>query len=134
MLGYFWRIRKELLQTRSWAITQGQITHCEWTTQGHRLWPKIEYVYEVNEREFIGEHLFPDTSHNDPNSEYARHVAYQVAEAYKKNESIRVYYNPEKPEQAALDVTIPRKINLILILLAVFISIHLFFLGLKIFS
>lgn len=127
MFLHFWRVRRALLRTHSWLMTQGWITHCEWTSQGHRLWPKIEYVYEVGEQEFTGEHLFPDTCHNNPNSHYARQVAYKVAEAYKNDEPITVYYNPALPEQAALDVKVPRKINLILILLGIFTSVHLLF-------
>ena len=69
--------------------------------------------------------MFIDTTHNDPNSAYARRVAYQAVDAYKKDEYIDVYYNPDRPEQAVLDRTVPRKLNLILCFIAALIMLHL---------
>nr|WP_256478898.1 DUF3592 domain-containing protein [Legionella sp. 27cVA30] len=134
LFAYFWRARREIVQTRSWWVTKGQVTRCEWMAQGHRLWPKIEYIYKVNDREFIGEHLFFDTLHNNPNTRYARKVAYEVAHAYKSNESIDVFYNPEKPEQSAINITIPWKLNFILLLIGAFTLAHVTYLVLKVTS
>ena len=92
---------------------------------GHSIWPKIEYTYQVHDQDLIGEYLFLDTSHNNPNSKYSRLVAYKAAVAFKENSEIDVYYNPNNPEQSALDVTIPIKLNIILCLISVLIVIHL---------
>lgn len=114
-----------MAQTKFWLITKGRITSFEWTKAGPRLWPRIEYRYQVFDNDFQGEYLFLDTSHNNPNSKYARHVAYRAAMAYENDEEIDVYYNPNNPYQAVLDTTIPRKLNLIIALLLALIVFHL---------
>ncbi|WP_133128564.1 DUF3592 domain-containing protein [Legionella nagasakiensis] len=134
ILGYFWSMRREIRQAQDWPKTKGRITYCKWTIEGHRLWPKIEYIYQVGERDFIGEHVFLDTSHHDPNSKYARHIAYKVAKAYQKDETIDVHYNPDKPEQAVLDTCIPGKLNFILVLIFAFIVLHLVLVGIRVSS
>lgn len=125
LLRYFWRDRKALVQTRSWLITKGRITSFEWTREGPRLWPRIKYSYQVFDQDFVGEYLFLDTAHNNPNSKYARKVAYKAAMAYERNAEIDVFYNPNNPEQAVLDITMPKKLNLILVLLIMLIILHL---------
>jgi hypothetical protein len=123
--GYFWQHRRLSAKTKHWKKTQGRITHCEWTTQGRHIWPKIEYIYDVDGQELRGEHLFLDTLHNTPESQYARQVAYKAASAYKQQTEISVYYNPEKPEQAVLDTTIPKKLTIILIFITLLILFHI---------
>ncbi|KTD32594.1 DUF3592 domain-containing protein [Legionella israelensis] len=125
ILRYFWKDRQALLQTRNWLKTKGKVTRCEWTRQEHRVWPEIEYLYEVNEQEFIGQYLFLDTSHNDPNSAYARGIAYKAAMSYEKNQEIDVYYDPFHPQRSALDIRIPRKLNVVIALIIGFIVLHL---------
>jgi len=122
---YFWRARQITMQTKLWFKTRGRITHCEWTTYGHRVWPKIEYTYQVDDYDYTGELFFLDTVHTNLHSAYARSLAYRVVSAYKENEDIDVYYDPERPELAVLDTTIPWKLNLILGLITVLILIHI---------
>ena len=128
---HFWRARQVTLQTRCWVRTRGQITRCEWRISGHSMWPEIEYIYQVGERDYTGEYLFLDVTHNDPNSKYARLLAYKVANAFKNNEDIDVYYNPDDPDQAVLDTTVPRKINVILCFIAALIVMHLIIMASK---
>lgn len=111
---HFWRVRQMTRETKLWFKTQGYITECELVTYEHSLWPKIEYVYKVDDQEFTGDVLFLDIAHINLHSAHARDVAYSAANAYKQNDPIDVYYNPENPEQAVLDTTIPWKLNLIL--------------------
>lgn len=125
VLRHFWRDRQTLLQAQSWLQVKGRITVCEWTKAGHSVWPKIEYSYQVHDKNLTGEYLFLDTAHNNPNSSYARRVAYKAAVAFKEDEEIDVYYNPNQPEQSALDVTMPKKLNVILILIGTLIVVHL---------
>ncbi|PJE18364.1 DUF3592 domain-containing protein [Legionella drozanskii] len=125
MLRHFWRDRTALAQARSWLITKGRITTFEWTRAGPRLWPRIQYTYQVFDQDFQGEYLFLDTAHNNPNSKYARRVAYKAAVAYEKDAEIDVFYNPNDPNQAALDITLPRKLNLIVALLIALVILHL---------
>lgn len=125
MLRHFWRDRQLLAQTKFWLITKGHITVFEWTREGHRLWPRVEYTYQVFDQDFQGEYLFLDTAHNNPNSKYARTVAYRAAIAYENDEEIDVFYNPNNPQQAVLDITMPRKLNIIIALLVMLIILHL---------
>jgi len=118
MFWHFWRDRYELTRTRTWLKTKGRITSCEWTEVGSRLWPKIQYTYQVYDKDLVGEYLFLDTAHNNPNSKYSRNVAYKAAMAYQENTDIEVFYNPNKPEQSALDITMPIKLTVILLLIA----------------
>lgn len=124
LLKHFWQDRQELLKAKSWLKTKGRITLCEWTKIGHSVWPKIEYSYQVHDKDLIGEYLFLDTAHNNPNSKYSRHIAYKAATSFKENTEIDIYYNPNHPEQSALDVTVPIKLNIIIILIITLIVLH----------
>jgi hypothetical protein len=121
---HFWQSRQALLKAQSWLKVKGHITACEWTRAGHNVWPKIEYAYQVYDNNLHGEYLFLDTAHNSPNSKYARRIAYKAAVAFKENAEIDVYYNPNQPEQSALDVTMPKKLTLILILIGSLLVLH----------
>ncbi|KTD63180.1 hypothetical protein Lsan_1450 [Legionella santicrucis] len=125
LFRHFWQDRQVLVRAKSWLITKGRITSCEWTEVGHSVWPKIEYSYQVYDKDLTGEYLFLDTAHNNPNSKYSRSIAYKAAVAFKEDKEIDVYYNPNNPEQSALDVTVPTKLNIILILIGTFIVLHL---------
>lgn len=121
---HFWQQWQMLNQARYWLITQGRITQLLWTRDGNNIWPTIEYTYQVYDSDFIGEYFFLDTSHNNPYSKYARAVAYRAAIAFKNNEEIDVFYNPNNPLQSALDVSIPLKLKWILGFLLALIVTH----------
>lgn len=125
LFRHFWRQRKALMQAQSWLKVKGYIIRCEWEDVGHSIWPKIEYTYQVSEKDMVGEYLFLDTAHNNPNSKYSRGIAYKAAVAFNESKEIDVYYNPNHPEQSALDVTMPIKLNIILVLIGLFIILHL---------
>ena len=125
LLRHFWRVRQLLVHASSWLKAKGRITRCEWTQVGHHIWPKIEYSYQVYEQDLTGEYLFLDTAHNNPSSNYSRRIAYNAAVAFTENKEIEVYYNPNQPEQSALDITIPYKLNFIIGLLSGLILLHL---------
>ena len=126
LLMYFWYTRRQAVKAQNtWHKTKAQIIRCEWAKQGPRLWPKIQYRYQVDGQDYLSEHLFFDTRHQSPNSQRARQLAYYVANAFKNNEEIEIYYNPEKPEQAVINIRIPWKLNLIISLLAALIALHL---------
>jgi hypothetical protein len=122
---YFWKTRRFIQRSTEWVKTKGKITRCEWTTRGHRLWPKVEYLYNVGEQEYTGENMFIDTFHRTYNNFYARNVAYKIAQAFKNDQDVDVFYNPDDPDEAALDITVPGKLNLILMLLGILIIAHL---------
>lgn len=129
LLRHFWRKRQFLRQAQDWLITRGRMTQFVWTRDRHQLWAKIEYRYQLYDQDFTGEYFFLDTSLNNPNSRYARQVAYRAAMAFENDEEIDVYYNPDHPEQAALDVRIPTKLRIIVWLLSGLLAVHLSVLG-----
>jgi hypothetical protein len=90
----------------------------------HSLWPNIEYVYQVGDQDFTGDRLFSDTVHHVPTSAHVRQLEYRIANAFKENETIDVYYNPNHYEEAVLDTTIPRKLHVILLVVAMLIVAH----------
>ena len=114
----------ESKQTQNWVKTTGWITHWDLIRDEKRLWPEIEYVYEVNGEEYTGHHLFPDTEHNSPVSHYARGIAYKAAMSFEKNQAIEIYYDPFFPKRSALDIRIPKKIYIVLALLLLLILFH----------
>lgn len=120
----FWMSRQQTYQTQGWMKSAGRITTCEWITYQHVLWPKIEYVYQVGDRDFTGDRICCDTVHQLPTSAHMRRLAYQIAHAYQENQTIEVYYNPNHPEQSVLDTTIPRKLQIILWVLSILIVVH----------
>lgn len=124
LFAYFWRVRQLTKQTKLWFKTQGRVIHCEWVTYQQRVWPTIEYEYQVDTQDYTSEQFFLDLVHNNLNSKHARTLAYRVVNAYKEDENIDVYYNPDHPEEAVLDTTIPWKLNLILGLISFFLLIH----------
>lgn len=129
MLAHFWQERRYLKKSRNWLQTTGHIVHFHWTKEGHQLWPKIAYTYEVNTQAYVGEALLLESSHTSFSSAYARKVAYRAAMAYERNDPIEVYYNPENPQQAVLDIRLPRKLDFIIGLLVLFIVLHVTVVG-----
>ncbi|MFI4918061.1 MAG: DUF3592 domain-containing protein [Legionellales bacterium] len=125
LFKHFWRKRQGLSHAQSWLKSKGRITRFELTEEDQSLWPRIEYTYTVYDKDLTGEYLFLDTAHNNPNSKYARRIAYKAAVAFKENQEIEVYYNPNHPEQSALDVTVPVKLTFILMMLGLLIAVHL---------
>ncbi|WED42730.1 DUF3592 domain-containing protein [Legionella cardiaca] len=134
LLRYFWRERLRLKKTESWYLTKGRITQFSWTQEAQRLWPKIEYQYQAFDQDYQGERLFQDSSHINLNSKHARAVAYRAAIAYEKDEDIDVYFNPENPQEAVLDIAMPPKLTIILGLLSALILIHLVIVGFRLMS
>jgi hypothetical protein len=133
MLHYFINVRREAIQTKNWVKTKGQVIFWDLIKEDHRLWPKIKYIYEVNEVEYVGKHFFPDTMHNNPVSKYARRLAYKAAMSFEKNQQIDVYYDPIYPQHAALDIRMPWKVNLVLVLLIALIIFHLLMVSYRLF-
>jgi hypothetical protein len=117
MFRHFWSHRRSLVDAQDWLKAKGHITQYQLVQEGYSLWPKIEYVYSVHDQDVVGHYLFLDTAHNSPNSKYARYVAYNAALAYRDHLEIDVYYNPNRPDESALDVTMPIKLTVILIVI-----------------
>lgn len=124
MFHHFWQSRQILLDAQGWLKAKGHVTRYKLIREGHTLWPKIEYEYFVYDKSLIGHYLFLDTAHNNPHSKYSRDVAYKAAIAYQEHLEIDVYYNPNRPEESALDVTMPSKLTAILIVIGMLIGVQ----------
>ena len=122
---HFWKNRQFLMDAQGWLKAKGHITRYQFVQVGHSIWPKIEYEYCVYEQNLTGHYLFLDTAHNNPSSKYSRRIAYNAAIAYNDQSEIDVYYNPNRPEESALDVTMPFKLNAILIVNGLLITTQL---------
>ncbi|MCC5791400.1 MAG: DUF3592 domain-containing protein [Legionellaceae bacterium] len=124
LFGFFYQQWLRLHRMRKWHTVKGKITYFHLQQEGLRLWPEIEYHYRIGQEDYYNHYLFADTIHNSPHSAYARELAYRVARAYQNDEPVTVYYNPLSPEQAVLDIRMPRKLGVILLLLGVFIILE----------
>jgi hypothetical protein len=124
-LKHFWQDRQLLKQARFWLITPGKISSFSWACEKHQLWATIVYDYKICDFDFQGHYFFLDTTHNNPNSRYARKVIYRAAIAFQQEKDIDVFYNPNHPNQSALDVGIPLKLNSIIGLLVFLLLLHL---------
>lgn len=125
LFQHFWKQRQVLLDAQGWLKAKGRVIYYKLIREGHTLWPKIEYEYCVYDKNLVGNYLFLDTIHNNPHSKYSRKVAYKAALAYKEDLEIEVYYNPNKPEESALDVSMPSKLTAILLVIGLLIVLHL---------
>lgn len=122
---HFWQERRTLLQAQTWLKAKGRITDCQWTQVGSNFWPKINYSYQVYDQDLLGDHLLLDTSYHTPYSKHARRVAYHAAIAFRDQQEIAVYYNPNQPEQSALDIAMPVKLTVIIIAIGTLTLVHL---------
>lgn len=109
----YWNLKK----IAGWPTTEGKITHFDMQEENQTFWPQIAYQYEVNGITHESHLFFPDTTHHTPQTRAAKKVAYQTAQAYLNDRPIPVHYNPSAPEQAVLDVKIPKKLIAILLIL-----------------
>jgi hypothetical protein len=123
LLAYFWRERTGWSKAQSWFKVKGHIT-CFESTDKQGQWPKLEYSYHVYDKDWTGDRLLFDTAYNNPNSSYVRLASYKAAIAFQKSTEIDIYYNASDPRQSALDVRIPFKLNLILILISLLSLLH----------
>lgn len=133
MFSYYWVHRRNTLKIKHWHKALGRITKWRWTLHGHAVWLKIEYVYQVEQQSYFNTALFFEQAHVNPNSRYARKFAYKLAQAYQHNEQVPVYYNPEAPGEAVLDLAPSKKLTAILILVTVLITLHLVLVVLRIY-
>src|SRR5690606_7903414 len=105
--------------------TKGIVESMELVEVGHNYWPKLTYSYRVNEKNYLGNTIFLDSLLNSPHSGYSKRVAYDLANAYKQNNPVNVYYEPEVPELAVLNTNIPKRLYFIAWALGLMILFHL---------
>ena len=125
VLLHFWKKRQLLVAARSWQNTRGRIHQLEWTEENGSLWLEVTYTYQLFDQEYLGDCIFLDEASNRTNNAYTRNIAYQIVMAFKNQEEIDVYYDPDNPMESALDVHIPRSLHWIIGMLLVFLALHL---------
>lgn len=116
-LFYFWRARQKLIAAFDWLKTNGTIVACHYKEEKGRIWHQIDYSYEVNDQQLVGQFIVLNPYTNNP------HQPYTCEQAHQKQ--IEVYYNPNLPEQSTLDVRVPKKLNVMLLLISGILLVHL---------
>ncbi len=107
---------RRLKQIAAWPVTEGKVVQFNLEKQNQTYWPSIVYEYLVNGQVHESEHFFSDTTHNTPQTPRAKKVAYNTAQAYLQEQPVTVHYNPQAPEQAVLDVNVPTKLIVIMLI------------------
>lgn len=80
-----------------WPTTRGRIELSEPSSAEDDLLPHIEYSYTVDGRKFRRRLDFPGGT--SPTPEFAA----SYVERYPAGSEVKVHYNPERPEEAALE-------------------------------
>lgn len=90
---------------RSWASVEGRITQTEVTEmtsrKGRRYLPVVAYEYEVAGRTYRSNRL---TLHETPEF-HERSAAERALSEFEPRSPATVFFNPEKPEEAALETS-----------------------------
>ncbi len=116
LLIHFWKKRQILVAASSWKKTKGLIHELDWTKENNSLWLQVTYTYQLFEQEYLGDCIFLDEASNRKNNAYTRSVAYRIVMAFKNQDYLDVYYNPENLMESALDVKIPRGLEVVLVM------------------
>ncbi|WP_367606925.1 DUF3592 domain-containing protein [Legionella sp. W05-934-2] len=114
---FFFNHYRRLKNISRWPITEGKVVHFTMEEQNENYWPSISYQYQVNGQTHESEHFFADTAHYSPQTPRAKRLAYDIAQAYLKEQPVVVHYNPLAPEEAVLDVKVPIKLIAIMVVL-----------------
>lgn len=125
VLRYFGHQRRIHFSTKTWQQTKGRIIQCEWEIQGATKEPRIAFLFRVNAKDLFGDQLFFPPTQQYLSTAELRKGLYQVAAAYQSEQELTVYYDPNKPEHAALHVKCPVKLRLILVSITFFVIFHL---------
>ena len=124
LLGHCWKARQQFKKTSQWPTAPGYIFQLNWDKQEHCIWPKINYTYEAYEQKFSSNRFFLDSPYISIYSHLSRQAAYRAALAFIQGEEITVFYNPDDPSYSVLDTHVPRKLNLLFILVSLLLSLH----------
>lgn len=119
---FFFNQYRRLKKVADWPVTEGKVVEFTIEEQNRTYWPSIAYQYQVNGQMHESEHFFADTAHHTPRTQRARQLAYDTAQAYLNEKPVVVHYNPYAPEQAVLDVKVPRKLITIMVVLGMLIA------------
>ncbi len=88
----------------TWPSTEGEITSSGSTPASGRSAERrhhleIRYKYKVKEKELQGQGLFPSKMERA----YKKRKVEQVVKSYPVGKRVRVYYDPEEPENSSLN-------------------------------
>lgn len=114
MLGIFggigWFLNKKSKEAKAlreaaknWASTTGKVTTSRVEVSGGEytsVSPFIVYQYNVYDRDYSNSQIKAGDVHI---SSYSSRAAYDMADKYPVGSEVTVYYNPEDPQQSALE-------------------------------
>jgi uncharacterized protein DUF3592 len=86
---------------------------------GTQYAPQVRYRYRVGEKEYDSERYTFDSSTSSGAGEYSR----RIVAAHPPGRAIRVYYDPDRPEVAILDLDVPTGLWFWLLFLQPFLTI-----------
>lgn len=122
---------KANLARRTWQTTQGKVLFSQVEARRSRsgrsgystsYYPRVVYEYAVNGNHFQGSRVVLG---NEVGLGNYNAVERKVNERYPTGATVQVYYNPNEPREAALEMSAPAN-NIYLIIAAVIIVILIF--------
>ena len=91
---------REYLVSRSWPITDGEVIQSKITsTNQGSCYPDVIYTYEVNGEKFRCNRIWL-TSWSQPSIKFSQ----KFADRFPVGSHVKVYYNPQNPKKAILEI------------------------------
>lgn len=126
------RQRRIAMQSRTWPYVEGKVALSKveesWSSSSggrSRMYtPKVIYEYVVDGQSYFGEQISISGS---VSTSMSRHAEKVVAD-YPFGASVRVYYDPERPSESALQVGVKPFLYFFLLVGLLFIAFGLFLL------
>lgn len=128
LIFIYFRNRMLVQASQGWPAVQGEVVE-SWVSRrdstdsdgdvSSRYYPEIRYRYQVMGHEHLGEKIT-----FGPRYGGARSKAEKVAARYPAGTNVMVYYQPDRPDNAVLERSVPR---MLLIYGVIFILVGIFF-------
>ncbi|HEY6073142.1 MAG TPA: DUF3592 domain-containing protein [Anaerolineales bacterium] len=115
-LAVIYFMRRKMREVSEWPYTQGRVTESALESrsgeEGSTDYPRVRYSYQMLGRAYQGSQIATGP-------EVGGSGARRVIERYPAGAAVRVYYNPQNPEEAVLEQKAPA-MTLMWAILAVF--------------
>ncbi|MBT3337168.1 MAG: DUF3592 domain-containing protein [Anaerolineae bacterium] len=133
MIYKYFQEKKDAEESLGWSSTVGRITkslmrrETSYESSNTLYYPEVEYTYEFLGTEYTGDRITFGGSTGNSN----RNKSEETLAKYPVGENITVYYDPNNPEDAALErkIGLGGKVFLIVGILFVFLAFCVFCIG-----
>ncbi len=93
------KIWRSARSSKTWLVTDGQVVNTKLEPTGRSQWkPTIIYTYQVNGVEYKSQRLAFDYF-----GTYLHSEADEIMERYPVKTSVKVFYDPEQPQESTLE-------------------------------